>query len=171
MENNKPAERTQDDNQQDFYSDLSGLDTGEETLTRQEFKDETDINIMLSRFGVNQQQRVMEYGKEIDYNLDLQQALAAVDTARRANLNVPEELRSKYPTWREVLNGAENGQYQADLQDLADRKHRATLDEAERLEFDKEKTALQRRQRAERELRRQREDAGGTPEPFPKTDT
>jgi len=32
-------------------SDLTGLDTGEETLVRQEFKEEVDINVIMRRFG------------------------------------------------------------------------------------------------------------------------
>jgi len=122
--NNTPAERTQVDGKQDAYSDAAGIDFSDtELMTRQEFKDEADLNILLSRFGVNTMVRTDgRYGSEVDYNLDLAQALAAIESARRANLAVPDELREKYTDWRSVLNAAESGEYQADLQNLADWK-------------------------------------------------
>lgn len=116
------AERTQDDNLQDQYSQLTGLDfTGTETLTRQEFKDEADLNILLSRYGVAQM-RPVQYGKEVDYTVDLQTAISALEAANAATFDVPEELRDKYPTWRHVLNGAESGEYHQDLLNLAEKK-------------------------------------------------
>lgn len=118
-----PMERTQKDGAQKEYSDAAGIDTGTDGGARQEFKDEADINILLSRFGINTQVRTDgKYGAEIDYNLDLQQAYAAIESARRATSAVPEELREKYPTWREMLNATETGEYQHDLQNLADWK-------------------------------------------------
>ena len=124
--------RSQADTLGDQISAETAFDTGTESFTRQEFKDEADLNILLGRFGVNQQVRQDPRFMEIDYNLDLQSALAAVDAARRANYDVPQELRAKYPDWRTVLNGAESGEYQKDLQELADRKKtQAKLDEQE----------------------------------------
>lgn len=125
------AERTQDDNLQDQYSQLTGLDfTGTESLTRQEFKDEADLNILLARYGVAQV-RPMEYGKDVDYSLDLQSALNALDAASAAQFDVPPELRDKYPTWRHVLNGAESGEYQQDLLNLAAKKKQADAEAKE----------------------------------------
>ena len=124
--------RSQADTLGDDISLQTGYDTGSESLTRQEFKDEADLNILLGRFGVNQQVRQDPRFMEVDYDLDLQTAIAAVESARRANYNVPEELRTKYPDWRAVLDGAESGQYQKDLQELADRKKtQAKLEEEE----------------------------------------
>lgn len=118
-----PAVRTQADGRQEEFSDLAATDVGTDSYTRQEFKDEADLNILLARFGVNTPIRTGgQYGQEIDYNLDLQQAFAAIEAARRANLAVPPELQTKYPTWREVLNAAETGEYAHDLQNLADWK-------------------------------------------------
>ena len=116
------AVRSQADDKGDSVSLQTGYDTGSDSLTRQEFKDEADLNILLGRFGVNQQVRQDPRFIEIDYNLDLQSALAAVDAARRANYDIPQELRAKYPDWRTLLDGAESGEYQKDLQALADRK-------------------------------------------------
>lgn len=124
--NGLPAERTQVDGMGDYYSDLTAMNTGDEpSQVRQELAHESDINFILSRFGIQTQQRVMVYGQEIDYNLDLQEALAAIASAKTASFNVPDELKTKYPTWREVLEGAENGTYERDLQTLADRDKKA----------------------------------------------
>lgn len=111
--------RTQIDDDFDKVSQATGLDANEPLITRQEFKDEADLNILLARFGVNAQQRPMTWGQEIDWNTDLQQALNAISEARQAEFNVPPELQSKYPTWRHVLNGAETGEYADDLMRLA----------------------------------------------------
>lgn len=120
------AKRKQNDHLQDEYSIETGLDfTDVEPITRQEFKDEADLNILLARYGVAQPTRPMKYGEEIDYTLDLQTALASLEAARRAHFNVPDELRAKYPDWQSVLNGAESGQYQQDLANLAERKAKA----------------------------------------------
>lgn len=126
------AQRKQNDDLQEEYSVLTGLDFSEtESLTRQEFADEADLNILLARFGVGQI-RPMEYGKEIDYTADLQTALGALDAARAAAWEIPEELRGKYRNWRDVLNGAETGEYQQDLLNLTEQKRKATEEAAEK---------------------------------------
>lgn len=126
------AQRKQNDDLQDEYSDLTALSfEGEESLTRQEFADEADLNILLARFGVGQV-RPMEYGKEVDYSVDLQSALGALDAARAAAWSIPEELKDRYRNWQDVLNAAETGQYQQDLLNLAEKKRQATKDAAER---------------------------------------
>lgn len=112
--------RQQTDTDFDQVSDETATMATEPLITRQEFKDESDLNILLARFGVqNAQQRPMTWGQEIDWNTDLQQAIEAIKQARQAQLNVPAELAAKYPTWRHVLNGAETGEYADDLQKLA----------------------------------------------------
>lgn len=116
------ALRKQTDDNGDEWSIATATINEEPSLTRGEFKDDADINRLLARFGVNQQVRQDPRFTEVDYNLDLQQAYAALDAASRAQLQVPEELRSKYPDWLTILNGAESGEYQRDLQALADRK-------------------------------------------------
>ncbi|QCQ85065.1 internal scaffolding protein [Blackfly microvirus SF02] len=118
----EPRYRLQYDCDREAVSLATGTDTGPESLTRQEFADEADLNVLLARFGVNTPVRPMIYGGEVDYQLDLQQAFAAIESARRANMAVPDELRQKYPDWRKVLNGAESGEYQRDLKELSDRR-------------------------------------------------
>lgn len=121
--------RTQNDGREDEVSLDSALHFGDEeesrSFTRQEDRDSTDINLLLLRFGVLPPQRAGEFGRTVDYSLDLQMALNAIEEAQGANLNVPPELRDKYPTWREVLNGAESGEYERDLTALAAQKEAA----------------------------------------------
>lgn len=161
------AIRSQADDLQDEISDATGLDTGTETLTRQEFKDEADLNILLSRFGANAMSRQPEWGGETDFTLDLQGALAAIAQAKEADLQVPPELREKYPTWRDVLNGAETGEYQTDLKMLAQVKaneqRRKTHDEA----LEKATQDLMTREKAERYIRRMKEDSAAEQTPNP----
>lgn len=83
--------RTQHDGLQELYSYESGIacDPAED-LTRQEFKDTTDVNNILARHGVPVAQP-LPYG-EVDYDLDLTQAYASLATAREAIGRLPADL-------------------------------------------------------------------------------
>lgn len=83
-------------------------------MARQEFKDETDVNKVLARYGIDGLPRTPEYS-EVDYNLDLQSALESIRDAERAIQKLPPELREKYDTWERLLAGAYNGGVQNDL--------------------------------------------------------
>ncbi|QCQ85140.1 internal scaffolding protein [Blackfly microvirus SF02] len=153
-----PALRSQADDLGDAYSNITALTfQGEESLTRQEFAEETDINYILRRHGASEQ-RIANYGGEVDYNLDLQQALSARDAATRANIQVPEEIRHKYPDWVSVLRGADNGEYQRDLQQLADKQHAAKLKTDEATAMQEAKARIQRDQVAAKQILRDLED-------------
>lgn len=105
--------RSQRDSLQQQISRSSGLDCSDDKdRARQEFKDETDTNQILNRFGVDLAQRPVEYGKETDYNMDLQQALAAVAQAKDTYRQMPNDLQRRYPTWQRFLNAVERGQLQ-----------------------------------------------------------
>lgn len=115
--NNQPAERTQTDGLQDFYSSESGLDcSGEADVTRQEFKDDADINNILRKFGVltNDRQPLFQ---GTDYNLDLQQALSSIAQAKAAHGELPENLRARYPTWQSLLTALDNGSLSLELEE------------------------------------------------------
>lgn len=116
--------RHQNDGLQDEASAAASIDfTGTDSLVRAEFKEESDINNILTRYGVNPQNlRQMTYGAEVDERLDLQTALFAIEQAKSITGYVPDELRSKYNDWRAILNGAESGEYQYDLDQLEKRK-------------------------------------------------
>lgn len=114
-----PAIRTQVDQQQDFHSELAGLDCTTSTDTaRQEFKDEADVNKILARYGVNAPQRQAIFG-ETDFTLDLQQAFAAIEAAKNAHHKLPQSLREQYPTWQSVLNGLDSGEFRIDLANVS----------------------------------------------------
>lgn len=103
-----PVERTQHDQDQDVYSLASGLDTSDlPDRARQEMKADTDVNTILSRFGIGSLQHQVSFG-EVDFTLDLQQALAAVRSAETAYNALPEHVRAKYPDWLRVINAINN---------------------------------------------------------------
>lgn len=114
--------REQDDGLGDIVSAETAHTPEGESMTRQELAPEADINLLLARFGVEQQQRPLPTTSEIDYTMDLQQAHEAVRQAKQADYRVPDELRDKYPNWIAVLTGAETGEYQRDLAELQKRK-------------------------------------------------
>lgn len=128
--NGKPAERTQVDGLQDSYSAAAGLDFADAKDTaRQEFKQEADINYILSRFNVGADtlvKRATAFG-EADYTIDLQSALAAVSEAKSAYARMPEHIKTRYAGWRELLDAADNG----DLKTLKEAANESTDNNAE----------------------------------------
>lgn len=104
------AIRKQTDGKQEEYSRKTQIDfTGVKLITRQEDKQDADINHLLQRFGVGLPVRQPEYGQTIDYNLDLQTAMDAVEQAKQAWQGLPDNLRKKYPRWQDLLNAVESG--------------------------------------------------------------
>lgn len=77
-------------------------------VARQEFKDEADINYMLSRFGVAPRRGTPIYG-EWDDTVDLQVALQSVSDARSAYRQLPDNLKAKFTRMEDLLSALENG--------------------------------------------------------------
>lgn len=117
-----PAVRTQIDNLGRFYSVETALhfpedDEKSRSVTKQEFKDDTDIGLLLARHGVMQQQRPAGFG-EVDYTLDLQQAFASIEQARYAYTKISPELQALYPNIRDFLNGMATGSVASNIDRL-----------------------------------------------------
>lgn len=126
--------RIQGDGLGDLVSELTATTPEGVSMTRQELAADTDINVMLERFGVMQQQRPDPIFTEIDYSLDLQQAYAAVASSRKAVEGVPPELRDKYKDSFALLTAVESGEYEKDLRELQASKdaEAAKVEEAKR---------------------------------------
>lgn len=93
------------------WSDESGLacPPGEDR-TRQEFKDEADVNVILRRVGAGGfEPRPMVYGVQ-DTDADLQTIYAAAAVAQDGWLKLPEHLRRRYPGWPELLAAVDRGE-------------------------------------------------------------
>lgn len=75
---------------------------------RQEFKDEADINYMLSRFGVTQPRNSPTFGSWDD-SIDLQQAIESTREARDGYNTLPLQLREKFTTMEDFLRAVDNG--------------------------------------------------------------
>lgn len=104
------AIRSQADDLGDFYSQVAGTDTvGWVDMARQEFKADADITSMLARFGVMTPQRPLQFG-EVDFSIDLQQAISAVTEAKRVWERMPPEIKADFPTWQTLLNAANSGE-------------------------------------------------------------
>lgn len=143
------AIRSQADNQGDYWSELTSTINTEESMVRPEFGKEADINYILQSHGVANATRAIKFGEEIDFTLDLQQAMMATDHAARAHKTIPVELQQKYPTYQSWLNAIDSGQYMSDLQDLTEKKRR----------------------KHEKEEREKAEEKPGDEPPDPQTDT
>jgi len=105
--------RTQVDTWDDLTQSLGLNCPPEDNRTRQEFKDEADINNVVSRFYpfAPPQARVPVYG-ERDMSLDLHGALMVVQEARESYASLPESLRAKFPTYSEFVNAVADGRVQ-----------------------------------------------------------
>lgn len=102
--------RTQHDDRQFALSKAGALDcSASEDMTRQEFKDEADINKILNRFGYDTQQKTPTFG-EVNFTADLQQALDAIKQARAAHADLPPDVKKDFPTWQTLLNALERGE-------------------------------------------------------------
>lgn len=111
------AIRFQDDERGDEYDAASKINFDpSKDRARQEFAKETDINAMLKSFGIPGQQRQPAYG-EVDFSIDLQQALAAIEDAKRAWRRMPDDIREKYPSWQSMLNAANSGELELELKE------------------------------------------------------
>lgn len=114
-----PVPRKQGDGKQRAYSEAAAIDTGTEDLARQEFRDETDINTILKRFGVTGlPARVPVFGEQ-DFDMDLQNALHAIDEAQDAWERAHPKVKERYPTWQQLLNAAQAGRLDLSTSDPA----------------------------------------------------
>ena len=118
-----PVPRRQGDNRQDEYSRATAIefdqrDEESRDRTRQEFKQETDINVILSRFNpaIGLPQRAVTYGEQ-DFTIDLQQAHIAISDAQKTWMHLPKHLRIKYPNWQKMLDAMHRGDLKKDLED------------------------------------------------------
>lgn len=109
--------------QTDIGRDNPGLDASDEAIsetyegdvvenkdmTQQQWKEEADINYMLSRFNIVPPKGAPTFG-EWDDNINLQTAIQATREARTAWRKVPKELQQKFSNMDDLLAAVESGQ-------------------------------------------------------------
>lgn len=90
---------------------LTSMNThlGSPSKTRQEEKNAADINFMMERFGMFAPQKELQFGN-VDYDVDLQMALAAIADAKVAWRAMPDDVKKNYPTWQRLLTALESGE-------------------------------------------------------------
>lgn len=106
-------ERTQadSDDTNELFGDMTIVDTTDQPdMTRQEDLPKTDLRNILNHFGVGVTQRQPYFG-EIDYDTDLQQAIATISQARRIHRGFAHLDRTKYPTWNHLAKAIEEGTF------------------------------------------------------------
>lgn len=124
------AIRTQHDKKGDEYSRKVVLTCeGSKDVARQEFKQDADINVMLSRFGVNQQQRTTHFGQQ-DFTIDLQQGLNAIEETKRVYNRMSPDIKKIYSTYEKFIVGIESGAVAKDMERL-DNEAKPTLEQQE----------------------------------------
>lgn len=100
--------RTQNDGRNEEFSAASAFSSGPESHTRQEFKDESDINFLLERYGAIPPGRTPQYGV-VNFDDDLTTAFEAVQEARAAHARLPKEIRDLYPDWQSLAEEIAKG--------------------------------------------------------------
>lgn len=146
----KPAIRTPVDERQSEFSFLTGLDTSDlPDLARQEFREQTDTNYILDRFGVQTpMQRTPQFG-EVDWDLDLHSAHISVERVQAAWYELDPELREKYKNSAGLLDAMNSGELQKDLEARAREKALAKREADEDLsDAAKEKLAAKKAAKA-----------------------
>lgn len=110
----KPAIRTQVDELGDAYSEATALTFDpKKDKTRQEFKNDTDPNVILARMGIHGAPlRRVSHG-EVNTEMDLQQAIHATKEAQAAHRKLPPELRRQYPSLVDLFAAIELGKITA----------------------------------------------------------
>lgn len=105
-----PVLRSQADDLGDSVSRETGtVFSPKEDLTRQEFKDDADINTILRRAGGDAFSRPASYGVN-DFDLDLQSAYISMAELRAGYDRLPVHLREQFPTLSDLLGAVANGE-------------------------------------------------------------
>lgn len=99
--------RTQVDGMQDEYSFRSGVDCGPSTVVRPEFAAETDTKFILRRYGPMAGTAI--HGTQ-DMTMTLHQAFELQRSADASYHRLPESIRERFSSWREVLNALDSGE-------------------------------------------------------------
>lgn len=98
--------------------DQQGLDCSNlPDMTRQEFRDETNINNIINRFlstGIPPAQRQPVFGDR-DFDIDLHTGYLAIESAQRAFLRLPDALKEKYKNMQGLLDAIWTGEFKEDL--------------------------------------------------------
>lgn len=81
----------------------------EEDQTRQEFKDEADLNWLLDRYQVPPQGRSPAQYGVVNFDDDLTTAFEAVERARDAWEALPDEVKELYPSWQSLAEEIARG--------------------------------------------------------------
>lgn len=79
----------------------------EEDMARQEFKRDTDVNSVVSRYGANF--HVMNHRGMFDQNLDLAGAYDAVEQADKAWFGLPLDIRQRFGSLERLMAADADG--------------------------------------------------------------
>lgn len=157
------AIRSQADTKGDHYTQMTGLYCPpEEDMTRQEFKNDADINILLRRFGVNTPQRPGATFGEVDYDLDLHTAMQATLQLHHAWSKAPADVRERYPSPNDLFHATQTGELKTFLQERAAIADRAAKVKAE---TDLEAEIDHEDKKAHRRAKKAHDESFGKPKP------
>lgn len=79
-----------------------------EDKTRQEFKNESDANWLLKRYGANVPFLNVQYGEQ-DFDLDRLTAINAIQRLEDSFSQLPEHIQARYGNWDNVFKAIQSG--------------------------------------------------------------
>lgn len=95
----------------ELLSIASGVSQFDESLTRQEFKDEADLNFLLQRYGILPPSlRQPVYG-DFNTDMDLVRAYETVREAETVFNGLPPQMRQAFGSWGNLAEAIANGEY------------------------------------------------------------
>lgn len=101
--------RSQVDYDGDKMSLETGLAAGDEAGARQEFTRESDINVIVNRYGAFAG-AALEFG-EADFDMTLSDAYRATEAADEAFLRLPAPVQARYRSWSEIHHAISVGAF------------------------------------------------------------
>lgn len=113
--------RHQLDNHDEFTRACALVCLPDDDRTRQEFRDEANINNIVARFYpfAPPQARIPQFGEQ-DMSLDLHSAVLSIQAAREAYAEVPAKLREAFPTYSEFVSAVADGRLTITSEDSAE---------------------------------------------------
>lgn len=96
---------------QDAVSHAAGTDCSTmESMTREEFAEDTKVDTILRRYGViPPSQRELQFA-DVDYDVDFLRGINASREAADAWSKIPAEVRAHYRDWMGLVNAMERGE-------------------------------------------------------------
>lgn len=110
--------QAESEDEREMWGDRTAVQITDAPITRQEFKQETDVNHILKKFGVGGlPMKNTVYGEQ-NFDLDLQGAMEVTRDAQQLFDKLDPKVKELFPDWKAMLNGMASGELPAYIAQL-----------------------------------------------------